>query len=117
MRWITPEQVNLLLQELPQHQRDTMLFALSTGLRQANILGLTWEQVDLLRHTAWIPADKAKGKEDIHISLSKFAVELLQRQLGKHEERVFTYAGKPINYINTTTWREALKRAGIENFR
>lgn len=117
VRWITPEQVNLLLQELPQHQRDTTLFALSTGLRQANILGLTWEQVDLLRHTAWIPADKAKGNEDLHISLSKFGVELLQRQLGKHEERVFTYAGKPINYINTTTWREALKRAGIENFR
>lgn len=117
VRWITLEQVNVLLQELPQHQQDTTLFALSTGLRQANILGLTWEQVDLLRYTAWIPGDKAKGKEDIHISLSKFAAELLQRQLGKHEERVFTYAGKPINCINTTTWRKALKRAGIENFR
>ena len=106
-----------MLQELPLHQRDIALFALSTGLRQGNVLGLTWEQVDLKRQTAWIPGDMAKGKEDIHISLSQFSVELLQRQVGKHEERVFTYAGKPVGQINTRAWRKALKRVGIENFR
>jgi len=117
VRWISPEQANKLLQELPLHQRDIALFALSTGLRQGNVLGLTWEQVDLKRQTAWIPGDMAKGKEDIHISLSQFSVELLQRQVGKHEERVFTYAGKPVGQINTRAWRKALKRVGIENFR
>lgn len=117
VRWITPEQVTLLLKELPFHQRDIVLFALATGLRQANVLGLAWEQVDLARQTAWIPGDKAKGKEDIHISLSEFSVELLQRQLGKHKERVFTYAGKPLTQANTRYWRSALTRAGIENFR
>lgn len=117
VRWITPEQAKQLLKELPFHQRDITLFALSTGLRQANVIELAWEQVDLKRCTAWIPGDKAKGKEDIHISLSQFSVELLQRQLGKHKERVFTYAGKPIGQVNTKAWRSALKRAGIENFR
>ena len=117
VRWISPEQANKLLQELPLHQRDIALFALSTGLRQGNVLGLTWEQVDLKRQTAWIPGDMAKGKEDIHISLSQFSVELLQRQVGKHEERIFTYAGKPVGQINTRAWRKALKRVGIENFR
>lgn len=117
VRWISPVKANELLQELPVHQRDITLFALSTGLRQANVLGLTWEQVDLNRQTAWIPGDKAKAKEDIHISLSQFAVELLQRQLGKHEARVFTYAGKPVGQVNTKAWRSALERAGIEDFR
>ena len=117
VRWITPEQVKQLLKELPLHQRDIMLFALSTGLRQANVIELTWEQVDLERCTAWIPEDKAKGNEDIHVSLSEFSVELLQRQLGKHKDRVFTYAGKPVGQVNTKAWRAALKRAGIENFR
>jgi integrase len=117
VRWITPEQAKMLLMELPDHQRDIVLFALSTGLRQANVVELTWEQVDLLRCTAWIPGDEAKGKEDIHISLSQISVELLQRQLGKHQERVFTYAGKPVGHVNTQAWRKALKRAGIENFR
>ena len=73
--------------------------------------------MDLPRSTAWIPGDKAKGKEDIHVSLSQLSVELLQRQLGKHQEFVFTYAGKPVGQVNTKAWRSALKRAGIENFR
>ncbi len=117
VRWITPEQATQLIAELPEHQRDVVLFALCTGLRQANVVKLAWEQVDLERHTAWIHGDEAKGKESIHVSLSHLAVELLQRQLGKHPERVFTYAGKPLGQVNTRGWRAALKRAGIENFR
>ena len=117
VRWLTPEQANCLLSELPMHQRDIVLFALATGLRQSNVVKLTWDQVDLHRKTAWIPGDKAKGKEDIHVSLSQLSVDLLQRQLGKHSERVFTYAGRPVNQVNTRGWRSALVRAGIENFR
>jgi hypothetical protein len=30
---------------------------------------------------------------------------------------VFTYAGNPVRYVNTKGWRNALKRAGIANFR
>lgn len=117
VRWLTPEQANCLLSELPMHLRDPALFALSTGLRQANVLKLAWEQVDLNRKTVWIPADKAKGQEDIHVSLSQLSVELLQRQVGKHPERVFTYAGRPLVQFSSKTWQRALKRAGIENFR
>ncbi|MGJ8495975.1 tyrosine-type recombinase/integrase, partial [Glaesserella parasuis] len=69
IRWITPEQVTALLAQLPAHQRDLVLFALATGLRQANVLKLTWQQVDLVRQTAWIPAEMAKNNEDIHVSL------------------------------------------------
>ena len=117
VRWITPEEANRLLSELPPHQRDIVLFALATGLRQSNVFKLRWDQVDLPRSTAWIPGDKAKGKEDIHVSLSQLSGELLQRQLGKHTVFVFTYAGRPMSQVNTKAWRSALKRAGIENFR
>ena len=117
VRWLTPEQEQTLLAELPEHQGDIVLFSLSTGLRQANVLTLAWGQVDLNRRVAWVPGDMAKGKEDIHVSLSQFAVELLQRQIGKHHERVFTYEGKAIGQVNTKAWRAALQRAGIENFR
>ncbi len=117
VRWITPEQANRLLAELPAHQRAIVLFALATGLRQSNVAKLTWDQVDLKRKTAWIPGDKAKGKEDIHVSLSQISVDLLGQQLGKHLERVFTYAGRPINQVNTKAWKNALRRAEIVNFR
>jgi len=117
IRWITPEQVQTLLRELPAHQVDIVLFALSTGLRQSNVLELEWSQVDLARRVAWIHADQAKGRRSIHVSLSSIAVAVLVRQVGKHPERVFTYNGKPIAWANTLAWRQALKRAGIEDFR
>jgi len=117
VRWITPEQAQALLSELPPHQREVVIFALATGLRQSNVVNLVWSDVDLHRGTAWVHGDEAKGKEDIHVSLNTVAIAVLQRQLGKHPDRVFTYAGRPIGWANTVAWRKALKRAGIENFR
>ena len=117
VRWITPEQASVLLKELPKHQRETVTFALATGLRQANVVKLEWLQVDLERKTAWIPGDQAKGGNDIHISLNETAVAVLKRQIGKHPTRVFTYKGKSFNRAYTKAWQKALQRAGIENFR
>lgn len=117
VRWITPEQARSLLDELPTHQRDMVLFALATGLRQANVRDLRWDQVDLRRKTAWIHPDEAKARQGIGVPLNSMAVGVLKRCQGKHAERVFTYNGEPIAYANTRAWRQALKRAGIEDFR
>ena len=38
-------------------------------------------------------------------------------QLGTHPQYVFTYKGNPIGQCNTKAWKNALERAGIENFR
>lgn len=117
VRWITPEQARALLAELPEHQREMVLFALATGLRQGNVTGLCWSQVDLERGTAWVAAEDAKGGEDLHVSLSELALDVLRRQVGKHPERVFTYRGRPVRWANTRGWRSALQRAGIADFR
>ena len=117
VRWLTPEQVQRLLQELPPHQQDMTVFALSTGLRQANVLKLEWSQVDLIRKVCWIHPDQAKARKAIHVPLNSSAMDVLLRQVGKHPERVFTFRGVPSANANTRGWRAALKRAGIENFR
>lgn len=117
VRWLTPEQARDLLAALPQHQRDVVTFALATGLRQGNVLGLRWSQVDLDRGVAWVEADEAKGGEAIGVPLSNAALEVLRRQRGQHPDRVFTYRGKPIGQANTRAWRAALARVGIEGFR
>ena len=39
-RSLTVEQAKALLEQLPEHQREVVLFALATGLRQRNVLGL-----------------------------------------------------------------------------
>jgi integrase len=42
---------------------------------------------------------------------------VLQEEKGKHRERVFTFKGRPLGQVNTRSWRNALQRAGIKNFR
>jgi integrase len=117
IRFITPEQVQALLRELPAHQRDMVLFTLQTGLRQANVLKLEWSQINLEQGHMWVNAAQSKNRKPIAVPLNREALAVLHRQLGKHPARVFTFAGQPIANANTRAWRSALKRAGIEDFR
>ena len=117
VRWLMPEQVKRLLGELPMHQQEMVIFALSTGLRQSNVINLEWNQLDLNRKAAWIHPDQAKARKAIHVPLNSIAMAVLSRQVGNHPSRVFTYRGNPIAWANTRAWRNALQRAGIENFR
>ena len=116
-RSLTPEQAQQLLGELPLHQREYVTFALATGLRQSNVLKIEWSNVDLGRRHAWVSAIHSKNGKPIAVPLNDIAMSVLLRQKGKHIERVFTYAGKPIANANTRAWRRALVRAGIANFR
>lgn len=116
-RSLSPAQAQCLLQELPKHQYECVMFALATGLRQSNVLKLEWSKVDMERRHAWVQAISSKNKTAIAVPLNTLAMEVLQRQKGKHETRVFTYAGKPLATANTRAWRKALVRAGITDFR
>lgn len=117
IRNLTKEQAQRLIAELPDHQRKVVLFALSTGLRQGNVLGLTWDRVDIVRRIAWIDAESFKTDRDHGIPLNDTAVRILRECIGQHQVHVFTYKGKPIKQANTKAWRAALERAGIESFR
>ena len=92
-------------------------FSLETGLRRANVTGLQWSQVDLVRRTAWIHADQAKARQAIAVPLSAAAIVVLREQLGTHQTHVFSYKGKPITQVSTKAWYKGLEKAGIDNFR
>jgi integrase len=116
-RSLLPEQAQCLLQELPSHQRECVMFALATGLRQSNVLKLEWSNVDLEKRHAWVQAISSKNRTAIAVPLNTLAMDVLMRQKGKHQTRVFTYAAKPLTTANTRAWRKALVRVGITNFR
>jgi integrase len=116
-RSLTVSQAKQLLAELPEHQREVVLFALATGLRQSNVLKLEWRQVNLEQRHAWIDGWQSKNRRPISVPLNNAAISVLQRQIGKHPERVFTFRGKPLNTANTRAWQAARRRAGIEDFR
>jgi len=117
IRWITRQETERLIEELPNHLKVMVRFSLETGLRQSNVTGLQWSQIDLTRRCAWIHPDQAKAKKAIPVPLSKTAMVLIREQIGEHSQNVFTYFGKPVKEVNTKAWRNALKRAGIKDFR
>ncbi|WP_373017586.1 tyrosine-type recombinase/integrase [Thiomicrorhabdus sp.] len=112
--WLTNEQVKRLKNEMPHHQKQMMLFSVLTGLRESNMTGLTWEQVQLESKVIIFGNIKMKNGDPLSIPLSKQAIDILKEEMGKHPEYVFTYRGRPIKRANTKAFKKALSRAGIE---
>ncbi len=116
VRWLAREQAQALLDALPDHAAELARMALATGLRKSNVFGLEWSQLDMQRRVAWIHASQAKGKVGIPVPLNEDALAVIRRQIGKHQVRVFTFKGKPLNTVDGATWKAALKMADIEDF-
>ena len=79
-RWLsTGEEERLLLAARPW-LKDIILFALNTGMRMGEILGLTWVGVDLFRRI--VTVFKSKNGERRSIPLNQTALELLMHKYG-----------------------------------
>lgn len=117
VRFLTHEEADKLLANLPEHLEAMARFSLATGLRMSNVTGLEWSQVDLQRRCAWIHHDQAKARKAIPVPLNDDAVAVIRKELGKNFRFVFSFEGKQVKRTNGKAWRKALKRAGIDNFR
>ncbi|WP_434779803.1 tyrosine-type recombinase/integrase [Neisseria sp. Ec49-e6-T10] len=117
IRWLKPEEAERLIGVLPDVIAEMAQFSLLTGLRQGNVLGLEWSQVDLNRQVAWIHPDQAKAEHAIGVPLNHGAMLILEGRQGIDSQYVFTKANKPINGISSKVWKRALKEAGIIDFR
>lgn len=116
-RALSPDEISRLAKELPEHQRELFLFSIATGLRQANIKRLQWSWVDLQQRRLRVPRHEFKNRKELVIPLSESAVTILRAKVGQHKTHVFTYRGTPVEQVTTRAWRNALHRAGIEDYR
>jgi integrase len=114
-----------------------VLFALITGVRLANVIGLTWPQVDWSGGTiAFRIKSKKPGGELHYLPLTPAIAAILSRERGRHPQWVFTYVCarnrrdphsglmqvKGERYPFTLNgwrkeWKRALAEAGIADFR
>lgn len=117
VRWLTYEEAAKLLEQLPSHLRAAARFSLATGLREQNVLGLEWSQVDLDRRVAWIHAGDTKSGLALAVPLNDEAIQVVSDQCFKHGKYVFTYSGNRVQRANNSAWRAALARAGLTDFR
>ena len=119
-RWLTVDEEMSLLENSPDWLRDIILFNLHTGLRQDELLSLTWDRVDdMFRKTIFIKETK-NGKPRT-IPLNKTAVDILMRKakvISIKSKIVFhSKSGTKIDKHNLRrAFVIAKERAGIEDF-
>ena len=113
------EECNRLLEACQNSRNEYLalivLLAITTGMRQGEILGLTWDCIDFDRET--ITLKETKNGRPRTVSLVGQPLQLLRDQYLKrslHPHFVFP-AKKRFGQISIRkAWDEALKRAGIQ---
>jgi integrase len=126
------EQVQAVIDELPERYRGLAVVAAGCGLRQGEVFGLRVRDIDYLRRRIRVEQQVKLLHSRITIDRPKFgrtrivplpdwvAVELtehLRRHPAAGEDLVFTSREhKPLNrnHINRYVWKPALVRAGVE---
>jgi integrase len=115
-RWLTRAEAQRLIAACPPHLAAMVRFGLATGCRAREIAGLEWNRVDLERRTAWL--DHTKNGTPRGVPLNADALTVLEAQRGKHSRYCFTYHDEPVRWeLTNTGWHNALRKAGIEDFR
>ena len=88
-------------------------FAIETAMRLSEQLTLRWEDVDLTKRTAFLPAEITKGNRSRTVPLTDKAIQVLN-EIPRHiKGKVFPMS---LNYHNKG-WRALIKRAGIVGLR
>ncbi len=118
-RWLTVDEEACLLENCPDWLRDIILFNLHTGLRQDELLSLTWDRVNMFRKTILIK-DTKNGKPKT-IPLNKTALGILETKakiVSIKSKIVFhSMNGTKIDKHNLRrAFVIAMERAGIEDF-
>lgn len=122
IRFLSPEERTALLDACNDSRNRNLylltLIALSTGMRQAEILSLTWEQIDLDRGR--ITLYKTKNGEIRVVPLAGLAKTELQKH-GKirNLKNPYVFVGRHHSYAQFPrgAWESALIRAEITNFK
>jgi integrase len=112
-RILTPKEFSGLLEHSPRHLKGILSTAYFTGMRQAEVLNLTWDKVDLKRGIIQLEAADTKDKEKRNIPICNKLHEVLNSiPQAIHSKYVFLYKGKPVKDIRNGL-KETCKKAGI----
>ena len=100
---LNPEEFNNLLSHSPRHLKGILATGYYTGMREGEILNLTWNKVDLKNRLIQLEATDTKDKEPRNIPICNELHEILNvipRAI--HNPHLFLYKGKPIRDLRTS---------------
>jgi integrase len=115
LRWLTPEEATRLLDACRKsrngHLIDLVEFALFTGMRRGEVLGLTWERVDRARGVVLLDVTKSGKRREVPLNSRADAV--LARRGSKSSGLVFgTWRWDNFR----TAWENAVERSKLADF-
>lgn len=120
LRWLRKPEARKLIKAAEKSTQapylaDMIRLALATGMRKGEILGLTWDRVDLRRRLIYLAPEHQKSGRHGSVALNQDAVDALKAQKGRHKQYVFVHDGEPIADVKRS-FRTACDKAGIEDF-
>ena len=86
-------------------------------MRQSNVLGLKWAQVDLKHRKAVFPHEVMKNGLPFSCPLNETAMTVIKRWVGVDDKFVFTCHRAKVAGVPSRIWAKALQRAGLVDVR
>lgn len=131
VRELTAAEDTALFANLRQDFHPLVRFALMSGIRLSNLIGLTWRQVDFdAAELRLMVKSRKPGGKVLVVPMTAPMTALLSAERGKHEAHVFTYecarsrgkrrTGQRHPFTQSgwrKPWRAALDAAGVTDFR
>lgn len=115
------EEQEKLFEALPEHLRNMAEFAVNTGCRDSEICGLLWEwevPIPTMKTSVFIiPGEKVKNGDDRLVILNRVALEVVNRQRGRHPKHVFSFKEKPTKRMLNSAWLRARNEVGMPQVR
>lgn len=117
--FFSEEEVDRVCAELPDYLRAPVVFAFVLGWRKGEVLGLTWDRVDLVEGTVRLDTGMTKSGRGREVHMPQRLRTLLNRLRVERDVDyptcpwVFHRVGDEIRSMHTA-WRGACKRAGFE---
>jgi integrase len=110
-----------MFRELPDYLAEMALFAVNTGCRDGEVCSLRWDlevAVPELGTTVFIiPGSSVKNGDDRLVVLNRVALSVIAGRRGIDTAFVFTYKGRPISRMLTSSWIRARNRADLAKVR
>jgi integrase len=113
-RILSLNEYHRLMTHLPFHLMPVVATAFYTGMRRGEILGLTWDKVDLQARLISLEAEDTKDNEPRNIPILDELYGILKSiPRAIHDNHVFQHNGKPIKGDIRTALKSACEKAGI----
>lgn len=118
-RWLNQEEENALLQVCPDWLRDIVVFMIHTGLRTAELLSLSWSNVDLFREVIIVKDGKRNGVRTVPLDTEAIKVLTEKSKVRVIDNDLLFCSGnrRSFNSFLGQVFSAALLNAGVEDFR